>query len=88
MLQNIIKVTVDDDEEEDDETGVQQSAGVCLQRISLLIGSKVLPPVVEFVSTNILSQTWQHRYAAVIALGTVIEGPEKPDFKAILIPSI
>lgn len=34
MLQNVVKVTVEDDDEDDEETGVQQSAGVCLHRIS------------------------------------------------------
>lgn len=88
MLQNLNKVTVEDDEEEDDETGVQQSAGVCLHRISLLIGSKVLPAVVEFVTANILQTTWQQRYASVISLGTVTEGPDKQSFSKILMPSI
>lgn len=88
MLQNVVKVVVEDDEEEDDETGVQQSAGVCLQRISLHIGSKVLPPVVDFVSANILSQDWRARYAAVISLGTITEGPDRESFNKILVPSL
>lgn len=88
MLQNVNKVTVEDDEEEDDETGVQQSAGVCLHRISALIGSAVLPPVVEFVKANILSQDWRQRYAAVISLGTITEGPDRDSFSKILNPSL
>ncbi len=53
------------------------SSGICLSKISQLIGSKVLPLVVTFVSSNITSQDWKARYAAVIALGTITEGPDK-----------
>ncbi len=43
MLQNISKVTIEDGDEDDDEVGVQLSSGVSLQKISLLVGSQVLP---------------------------------------------
>jgi len=64
------------------------SSGCCLQKISLLIKSDVMPIVVQFVSANILSQEWTKRYAALIALGAIAEGPEKPKFAEILVPSI
>lgn len=60
--------------------GVQMSSGVCLQKISLLIGSNVLPLVVTFVKNNIISEDWRARYAAVLSLGTITEGPDKPSF--------
>lgn len=43
MLQNLSKVTIEDGDEDDDEVGVQMSSGVSLQKISLLVGSQVLP---------------------------------------------
>ena len=88
MLQNITKVTIEDDEEEDEDTGVQQSAGVCLHRISQLIGSNVLPAVIKVVSAKFLSQDCKHHYTAVISLGTITEGPDKISFSKILIPSL
>lgn len=88
MLQNISKITIEDGDEDDDEVGVQLSSGVCLQKISLLIGSQVLPPVVAFVSSNITSTDWRARYAAVLSLGAIVEGPDKPSFNQILVPSI
>ena len=80
MLQNISKITIEDGDEDDDEVGVQMSSGVCLQKISLLIGSQVLPQVVTFVSSNITSADWRARYAAVLSLGIITEGPDKPSF--------
>lgn len=64
------------------------SSGCCLQKISLLLQQDVMPPVVEFVGANILSTEWKARYAALIALGAITEGPEKQKFAEILIPSI
>lgn len=49
MLSKIRAVEIEDDCEEDDEWGVQTSAGCCLQKLSLLLGAKVIPQVVEFV---------------------------------------
>lgn len=54
----------------------------------MLIGSQCLPPVVEFVSTNISSPDWRKRYAAIISLGTITECPDKVSFNQILIPSM
>jgi len=64
------------------------SSSCCLQKISFLIGSAVMPLVVTFVQTKILSPDWKERYAALIALGAITEGPEKTKFSEILVPSI
>lgn len=48
----------------------------------------MLAPVVEFVKANILSQDWRARYAAVISLGTITEGPDRDSFCKILNPSL
>ncbi len=48
----------------------------------------MLPLVVAFVSSNITSQDWKARYAAVISLGTITEGPDKQSFNQILMPSV
>ena len=47
-----------------------------------------MPLVVQFVSTKIHSQNWKERYAALIALGAITEGPEKSAFVQILVPSL
>lgn len=46
-----------------------------------------MPLVVEYVSKSIASADWKERYAALMALGTIIEGPDKVKFAEILIPS-
>lgn len=88
LLNGIKNVSIEDDDDDDEEWGVNMSAGCCLQKISLLLRSDVIPPVVEFVSLNILDGNWKNRYAALIALGAIAEGPEKTTFATILVPSI
>ena len=58
MLTKIRNVEIEDDCEEDDEWGVHTSAGCCLQKLSVLLGSKVIPMVVEFVTKNISHADW------------------------------
>jgi hypothetical protein len=88
MLAKIRNVEIEDDCEEDDEWGVQTSAGCCLQKLSVLLGSKVIPKVVEFVKTNINHADWQGRYAALIALGAITEVPDKRAIGEILAGSL
>lgn len=88
LLQNISKVIVEDDEEDDDDVGVQQSSGVCLHRLSLLVGGEILQPVLEYVRLNIMAQQWQSRYAAIVCLGAICECPDKQSFKNTVVPSL
>jgi importin subunit beta-1 len=53
LLECIEKVEIEDDEEVDDEWGVQTSAGCCLQKVSQVLGSKIVPQVIPFVTANI-----------------------------------
>lgn len=50
LLSGIKNVKIEDDDDDDEEWGVNMSAGCCLQKISLLLKSDVIQPVVEFVS--------------------------------------
>jgi hypothetical protein len=56
--------------------------------MSLLLRNEVLAPIVAFVSSNIMHADWKNRYAALMALGAVSDGPDKQAFAQILTPSI
>ena len=88
LLNGIKNVSIEDDDDDDEEWGVNMSSGCCLQKVSLLLRNEVIQPVIGFVSSNILDQNWKNRYAALIALGAIAEGPEKPAFANILESSI
>ena len=44
--------------------------------------------VFAFVSTHVTSAEWKMRYSALIALGAIIEGPDRQSFKDILLPGL
>ena len=79
---------IDADDEEDDEWGVTMSAGCCLQKVALLIKNDVMTVVFPFVEKNLEMTDWKMRYSGLIALGAIIEGPEKMKFKEILAPKL
>lgn len=76
LLGRIAIVTIDDDED-DEEWGVNMSSGCCLQKISLILKNDIMEPVVQFVKENITQGDWKLRYASLMALGAISEGPDK-----------
>lgn len=88
LLQGIKYVSIEDNDDEEEEWGVNMSSGCCLQKVSLLLKNDVIQPVIAFVSSHILDPSWKNRYAALIALGAIAEGPEKMAFAQILQSSI
>lgn len=52
------------------------AAGACLELLAQNVGDPVVPTVVQFVEGNIRSAQWQQREAAVMAFGSVLEGPD------------
>lgn len=62
---------------EDDDWNVSMSAGVCLQLFAQNCGDAILEPVLQFVEQNITDSDWRRREAAVMAFGSIMEGPNK-----------
>lgn len=83
-----LKVITFEEEEDDDEWGHALSAACCLQKMALLMGNHVLQPVVEFVAAHIQLQDWKNKYASLMALGSITEGPEKQKFLEVIIQAL
>ena len=64
------------------------SSVCCLHKIACLIGSAVVPPTIIFVEKLINSQNWQQKYAALNALGAILQGPDKTELESIMVPSL
>jgi importin subunit beta-1 len=70
--------------EDDDEWNPCKAAGVCLMLLSSCVEDDILPHVMDFINENIKSTNWQFRDAAVMAFGSVIEGPSVEKLKPIV----
>lgn len=78
VLPNLLNLLMRQNEDpEDDDWNVSMSAGACLQLFAQNCGNYVLQPVLEFVEQNITNDNWRNREAAVMAFGSIMDGPDK-----------
>lgn len=67
-------LTKQNEDPEDDDWSVAMAAGSCLQLFAQTTGIYVVDPTVHFVASNISSEDWRNREAAVMAFGSILEG--------------
>ncbi|VDI39445.1 importin subunit beta-1 [Mytilus galloprovincialis] len=69
---------------EDDVWNPCKAAGVCLMLMATCCEDDVVPHVLPFVQKHIRDQDWRYRDAAVMAFGSVLEGPDPQKLKPIV----
>ncbi|KAI5959568.1 kap95 [Candida pseudojiufengensis] len=74
-------LTRQNEDPEDDDWSVAMAAGACLQLYAQNIGAYVVDPTINFVSTNITKDNWRSREAAVMAFGSILDGPNHDQLK-------
>ncbi|CAH7685795.1 armadillo-type protein [Phakopsora pachyrhizi] len=77
LLQLLTKQSEDADE---DEWNVSMAAGTSLALLAQTVGDIIVNPVIPFVESKIKSADWHERDAAVMAFGSILDGP---DFKVL-----
>lgn len=75
-------LTKQNDDPEDDDWSVAMAAGSCLQLFALTTGMYVVEPTLSFFAANIKLDEWRNREAAVMAFGSILEGPDAEQLKA------
>lgn len=73
LLQTLTKQDEFDDE---DDWNPCKAAGVCLSLMAGCCENAIVEPVIKFVMENLAHAEWNHRDAAIMALGSVLEGPD------------
>jgi len=76
VLPQILQLLFRQDEDDDDEWTVSNSAAAAITLFAQIAENAVLGPVLQFVEANIRSENWAAREAAVMAFGSVMDGPE------------
>lgn len=66
----------EDTDDDDDDWNISMAAGACLKLYAQNVGIKVVPFAIKFVDLNLQSQKWNEREAAVMAFGSILEGPD------------
>ncbi|CAK5271145.1 unnamed protein product [Mycena citricolor] len=61
---------------EEDEWNLSMAAGTCLSLLAAAVQDAVVPAVIPFIEAHIKSTDWHYREAAVMAFGSILEGPD------------
>ena len=77
-------LTKQEEDEDEDEWNVSMAAATCLNLFAQCVGDSIVGPIVPFVESNISNEDWRYREAAVMAFGSILDGPT-PD---LLIPLV
>ncbi|ODQ77139.1 hypothetical protein BABINDRAFT_42269 [Babjeviella inositovora NRRL Y-12698] len=77
-------LTRQNDDAEDDDWSVAMAAGACLQLFAQNTGNYVVQPALAFVESKIQAQEWRDREAAVMAFGSILDGPDHEQLKTLI----
>jgi importin subunit beta-1 len=77
-------LTKQDEDAADDEYNISRAAYQCLQLYAQAVGATIIPPVIHFVESNLRSEDWHLRDAAVSAFGAIMEGPDEKVLEPII----
>lgn len=69
---------------EDEDWSVAMAAGACLQLFSQNTGNYVVQPTLQFVERNLQDSSWRNREAAVMAFGSILDGPDREQLKILI----
>jgi importin subunit beta-1 len=81
-------LTRQNDDPEDDDWSVAMAAGACLQLFAQNTGNYVVEPTLQFVSANINSDNWRYKEAAVMAFGSILEGPDRDSLGTLIVQAL
>ena len=68
-------LTKQEEDQDEDDWNPAMAAGTCLSLFAQCVHQEIVPPVVPFVEQNIRNPDWRFREAAVMAFGSILEGP-------------
>lgn len=81
-------LTKQQSEEDDDTWNLAMAAGTCLGLVAQVTGDNCVDLVLGFVSSNFENQAWTYREAAVLAYGSIMEGPSSEKMRPVVEQSL
>lgn len=73
----------DPDAEDDEDWNISSAAAVCLKLVAEAVGDPIVAYAMPFITANLGDNTdWRKRYAAILAFGNIIEGPQADTLKS------
>ncbi|KAI1293817.1 Importin subunit beta-1 [Halotydeus destructor] len=78
------QLTKQDEHDDDDDWNPCKAAGVCLMLMASCVEDDIVQHVLPFVHQNIRQPDWKFRDAAVMAFGSILEGPDPVQLKPVV----
>lgn len=82
------RLTMQEETDDDDDWNPCKAAGVCLMLLANCAENMIIEHVFPFVNNNIRDANWCRREAAVMAFGSILEGPDAATIKPIATQAI
>merc|ERR550519_1743121 len=77
-------LTKQDEYDDEDDWNPCKAAGVCLMLLASCCDDDIVPHVLPFVKDNIKHADWRHRDAALMAFGSILDGPDPSQLKPLV----
>ncbi|CAF0903368.1 unnamed protein product [Adineta steineri] len=78
------RLTMQEESDDEDDWNPFKAAGVCLMLLANCAEDAIIPHVLPFITANINHADWKYREAAVMAFGSMLEGPDAASIKPIV----
>ncbi|RGB30737.1 armadillo-type protein [Rhizophagus diaphanus] len=69
-------LTKQEEDADEDDWNVSMAAGTCLSLLAQCVEDAIVAPVIPFVESHIRNADWRYREAAIMAFGSILEGPD------------
>ncbi|GJE92935.1 ARM repeat-containing protein [Phanerochaete sordida] len=69
-------LTHQEEDADEDEWNVSMAAGTCLGLLAQAVSDNIVAGVIPFIEAHIRSDNWHQREAAVMAFGSILDGPD------------
>lgn len=77
-------LTRQDEDADEDDWNVSMAAGACLQLYAQATANAVVPKTLVFVEEGLSSSDWKKREAAVMAFGSILDGPDPEELRNLI----
>lgn len=77
-----------DENDDEDDWNPCKAAGVCLMLLASCVEDQIINAIMPFVQQNITSPDWRRRDAAIMAFGSMLEGPDPSNLRDYVIRAL